>query len=174
MSDDDRLSRFPKRPGGIRRGDGGRLLVGVLMLALAAGAWVFWARFDDAVELAKSMVDIGEEAGKQVIALITNMEKPLGYAIGNSVEVMEAIDTLRGAGPRDLVDLIIELGSDMLSVSGVGTNRKEAKSSIAENLLNRGGFRQLEKLIVAQGGDPAVLENPDLSPISSQIFSRWV
>jgi pyrimidine-nucleoside phosphorylase len=92
------------------------------------------------------------------------MEQPLGYAVGNAIEVKEAIDTLRGSGPQDLVDLIMELGSDMLFISGIVSARKEAKSRIAENLANQKGLNRLVDLITAQGGDPSVLENPDLLP----------
>jgi len=98
------------------------------------------------------------------VAWITGMEQPLGYAVGNAIEVKEAIDTLRGNGPRDLVDLIMELGSDMLFISGIVSSRKEAKSRIAENLANQKGLNRLVDLIVAQGGDPSVLDNPDLLP----------
>ena len=135
-----------------------------IVLDVKSGRGAFTRSYEDAVELAETMVDIGEGAGKQVIATITSMDQPLGYAIGNSVEVMEAIDTLRGEGPQDLVDLIMELGSDMLYVSGVGTTRKEAKSKVAKSLRNRSGLKQLKKLIVAQGGDPTVLENPEMLP----------
>ncbi len=137
-----------------------------IVLDVKSGRGAFTRSYDDAVELAKTMVNIGEGLGKKVIALITSMEQPLGHAIGNSVEVLEAIDTLRGEGPQDLVDLIMELGGDMLYVSGVGANRKEAKSKIAERLRNRGGLQQLKKLIVAQGGDPIVLDNPEMLPQS--------
>jgi pyrimidine-nucleoside phosphorylase len=98
------------------------------------------------------------------VALITGMEQPLGYAVGNAVEVQEAIDTLRGEGPRDLVDLVTELGGDMLYISGAAQTRKEAKSRIKEALFNQGGLHLFEKLIIAQGGNPAVLENPRLLP----------
>jgi pyrimidine-nucleoside phosphorylase len=135
-----------------------------IVLDVKSGRGAFTRSYEDAVALAETMVDIGEGAGKQVIAMITSMEEPLGYAIGNSVEVMEAIDTLRGEGPQDLVDLIMELGSDMLYVSGVGATRKEAKSKVARSLRNRGGLKQLKKLIVAQGGDPTVLDNPEKLP----------
>jgi pyrimidine-nucleoside phosphorylase len=110
------------------------------------------------------MVDIGEGAGRRMVAWITGMEQPLGCAVGNAIEVKEAIDTLRGSGPRDLVDLIMELGSDMLFISGILSSRTKAKSRIAENLANQKALNRLEDWIVAQGGNPSVLDNPDLLP----------
>jgi pyrimidine-nucleoside phosphorylase len=109
-------------------------------------------------------VDIGEGAGRRVVALITGMDQPLGYAIGNAMEVREAIDTLGGNGPGDLTELVTELGSDMLFMSGIVSTRKEAKSIISKNLKNQKGLKRLAELIAAQGGDRTVVDNPDLLP----------
>jgi pyrimidine-nucleoside phosphorylase len=99
-----------------------------------------------------------------VVALITGMEQPLGYAIGNAIEVKEAIETLRGNGPDDLVELVKELGSDMLLVSGVVAAGEQARSIIEKNLANGKGLNRLADLIIAQGGDSAVLDKMDLLP----------
>jgi pyrimidine-nucleoside phosphorylase len=135
-----------------------------IVLDVKSGRGAFTPSYNDAVELAKMMAGIGAGAGKQVAALITDMEQPLGYAIGNTVEVQEAFDTLRGEGPEDLVELVTELGGDMLLISGAAASRKEAKSRIGETLLNRDGLKQFKKLIIAQGGNPDVLDNPQLLP----------
>ena len=135
-----------------------------IVLDVKTGRGAFTPSHADAIELAKTMVDIGAGAGKKVLALITSMEQPLGYAIGNSVEVKEAIDALRGDGPADLVDLVVELGTDMLLVSGIGASRKEARTRIAGNLANENGLNRLRALIISQGGNPAVLDNPELLP----------
>jgi len=135
-----------------------------IVLDVKTGRGSFTKSYETAINLAKTMVDIGEGAGRRMVAWITGMEQPLGYAVGNAIEVKEAIDTLRGNGPKDLVDLIMELGSDMLFISGIVSSRKEAKSRIAENLANQKGLNRLVDLIVAQGGDPSVLDNPDLLP----------
>jgi len=135
-----------------------------IVLDVKTGRGAFIKSYEEAVSLAKTMVDIGEGAGRRMVAWITGMEQPLGYAVGNAIEVKEAIDTLRGSGPQDLVDLVIELGSDMLFISGIVSSRKKAKSRIAENLANQKGLNRLADLIVAQGGDPSLLDNPDLLP----------
>jgi len=135
-----------------------------IVLDVKTGRGAFTKSYEEALNLAKIMVDIGEGAGRRMVAWITGMEQPLGYAVGNAIEVKEAIDTLRGNGPWDLVDLILELGSDMLFISGIVSSRKEAKSRIAENLANQKGLKRLVDLIVAQGGDPSVVDNSDLLP----------
>ncbi|MGD9289098.1 MAG: thymidine phosphorylase [Desulfobacterales bacterium] len=135
-----------------------------VVLDVKTGRGAFTASYEAAVNLAKTMVDIGENAGRRMVAWITGMDQPLGRAVGNALEVKEAIDTLRGDGPRDLVDLILELGGDMLFISGIVPSRKEAKTRITENLANRKGLQRLKDWIAAQGGDPSVVDNPDLLP----------
>jgi pyrimidine-nucleoside phosphorylase len=135
-----------------------------IVLDVKTGRGAFTTSYEKALHLAKTMVDIGEGAGRRMAAWITGMEQPLGYAVGNAVEVSEAIDTLRGRGPGDLVDLIMELGSDMLLISGIVSSRNKAKSRIADNLANQKGLKRLVDLIIAQGGDPSVVDNPNLLP----------
>ena len=135
-----------------------------IVLDVKTGRGAFTTSYGEALNLAKTMVDIGEVAGRRMVAWITAMDQPLGYAVGNAIEVKEAIDTLGGKGPPDLVDLIMALGSDMLFISGIVDSRKEAQSRIAENLANQKGLNRLVDLIVAQGGDPSVVDNPDLLP----------
>jgi pyrimidine-nucleoside phosphorylase len=135
-----------------------------IVLDVKTGHGAFSKSYEDAVGLAKVMVDIGEGAGRRTVAWISSMEQPLGCAVGNAIEVKEAIDTLRGSGPRDLVELVMELGSDMLFISGSAPSREKAKAGIAKNLTNQKGMDRLRKLIVAQGGDPSVLDNPSLLP----------
>ena len=139
-----------------------------IVLDVKTGRGAFTPSYEDALEVAKTMVKIGEGAGRKVVALITGMEQPLGYAVGNAIEVKEAIDTLRGNGPEDLVELVTELGSDMLLVSGVVTAREQGRSIIGENLINDKGLNRLADLIIAQGGDPAVLDKTDLLPQPAQ------
>jgi len=139
-----------------------------IVLDVKTGCGAFTPSYAEALEVAQTMVNIGEGAGRKVIALITGMDQPLGCAVGNAIEVKESIDTLRGHGPADLVELVTELGSDMLLISGVAAGRKEAESIIAENLTNGRGLNRLADLIQAQGGDSAVLDNPGLLPQPAQ------
>ena len=135
-----------------------------IVLDVKTGAGAFMQKYEDAVELAKTMVYIGESAGKKVVALVTGMEQPLGNAIGNAVEIKEAIETLKGNGPRDLVDLVLELGSMMLTVAGIELSPSAARRTLAENIAQEKGLEKLAQLIAAQGGNPEVIDNPDLLP----------
>jgi pyrimidine-nucleoside phosphorylase len=135
-----------------------------IVLDVKTGAGAFMQKFEDAVELAKIMVYIGECAGKKVVALISGMEQPLGYAVGNAIEVKEAIDTLNGSGPQDLVDLVLELGSLMLVVSGTVSSAATGRRLLKKNIAQKKGLKKLAELIKAQGGNPEVIENPDLLP----------
>ena len=135
-----------------------------IVLDVKTGRGAFTTSYEKTLHLAKTMVDIGEGAGRRMVAWITGMDQPLGQAVGNAIEVSEAIDTLRGRGPGDLVDLIMELGSDMLLISGIVSSRNKAKSRIADNLANQKGLKRLVDLIIAQGGDPSVVDNPNLLP----------
>ena len=135
-----------------------------IVLDVKTGRGAFMQKYEDALKLAGTMVEIGEGAGKRVVALISNMEQPLGHAIGNVIEVKEAIDTLGGKGPSDLTELVTELGAEMLLISGIVSARKDAKSVIVQNLQNQRGLEKLAQLITAQGGNRAVVDNPDLLP----------
>ena len=135
-----------------------------IVLDVKTGQGAFMPKYEDALELARTMVNIGEDAGKCVVALVTSMQQPLGCAIGNAIEVVEAIETLAGNGPPDLIALVTELGAEMLMMSGVASTREAAKSIITKNLANRKGLNKLAELIAAQGGDRAVIDHPDLLP----------
>jgi pyrimidine-nucleoside phosphorylase len=135
-----------------------------IVLDIKTGVGAFTQQYEDALKLARTMVDIGESAEKKVVGLITGMEQPLGKAIGNAIEVQEAIDTLNGKGPADLVDLVAELGADMLLISGVASSRDEGINLIKHNIDTKRGLEKLGELIEAQGGNREVIENPGLLP----------
>jgi len=135
-----------------------------IVLDVKIGRGAFVGSYGEAVYLAKTMVDVGARAGRRMAAWITSMDQPLGRAVGNALEVKEAIDTLRGQGPPDLVELITELGSDMLYISDVVSSKEAARSKIAAHLANRRGLDRFADLISAQGGDPSVLSSPELLP----------
>lgn len=144
-----------------------------IVLDVKCGSGAFMKDLASAKELARVMVDIGKAAGRKVAALVTDMDVPLGYAVGNSLEVLEAIDTLSGRGPEDLRTLCLELAAHMLSLAGQGSVdvcRIRAK----EALDSGAALRTLEKLITAQGGDASVIQDPKKLPtaqFSSELIS---
>ena len=135
-----------------------------IILDVKTGSGAFMVKYADALALAEAMVAIGEGAGKRMVAFITSMEEPLGYAIGNAIEVEEAINTLKGEGPEDLEELCIELGANMLLISGVVKDLEEARGKLKEVIQNKMGLEKLKEMVRAQGGDPAVIDDPSLLP----------
>ncbi|SHE87073.1 thymidine phosphorylase [Marinitoga hydrogenitolerans DSM 16785] len=140
-----------------------------IVLDVKTGSGAFMKNIPDAVELAKSMVEIAELNNRKIIALVTNMDQPLGDNIGNSLEVLEAIETLKGKGPKDFTDLCVELGANMLDLSGLYTY-EEAKEILNKNIENGKALDIMKMWIKAQGGDERVVDNPEeILPISEKI-----
>ena len=140
-----------------------------ILLDVKAGDGAFMKTTDDAIELSKIMVDIGEKFGKKVTAVITDMDVPLGYAIGNFTEVWESCEVLKGHGPKDLREISIYLASYMLFMAGIGT-LKECKK-MAENSITSGrAFEKFKEMISAQGGDTSVLEGDNYINKSEVIY----
>ena len=121
---------------------------------------------EDAEILATKMVEIGKRCGRNMAALITNMDIPLGYAIGNSLEVKEAYDVLSGRGPEDLREVCIELAANMVSLS-LGYTYEDAKAKVIGAIETGLARAKFENWIIAQGGDRALAENPQLLPEAS-------
>jgi pyrimidine-nucleoside phosphorylase len=138
--------------------------IDALVLDVKTGSGAFMKNEQDAVFLAELMVETGERMGKQVVALITDMDQPLGYMIGNALEVVEVVEVLRGEGPEDLRQLCIELAGWMLHLGGVSTTVAQGKE-LSKQLIASGKaldkFRQMVKL---QGGDPRVIDDPRKLP----------
>ncbi len=131
-----------------------------ILLDVKTGGGAFMKTLGDAIALAQQMVAIGEAAGKRTVALVTGMDVPLGHAIGNSLEIIEVAQTLRGQGPQDLTKLCLCLAADMLYLSGRGSEAECRK--LAENALTSGAaFQKLAAMVQAQGGDAGVLSNMD-------------
>lgn len=127
-----------------------------ILLDVKVGSGAFNKTYEQAELLAKKMVTIGKQAGRNTTALITDMDAPLGNAIGNSLELMEAIETLRGQGPKDFQELCIALATEMLYLGGIG--EREACKPLAQEALSSGrAFAVLQRLVAAQGGDTACL-----------------
>lgn len=137
-----------------------------IVLDVKTGSGSFMKTKEDSIRLAKTMVSIGKGAGKKVRALITDMDVPLGNAIGNSIEVIEAIETLRGEGPEDLTHLCTALASHMLSLAGYGT-RTECKV-LVENAISTGkALKKLAEMVKAQGGNPEWVYNTQQFPAAA-------
>jgi thymidine phosphorylase len=117
---------------------------------------------DDAFRLARIMVGIGEGMGRKTVALITNMDQPLGNAIGNALEVKEAMDTLNGKGPADLRELCLELGKQMIMLGGKTADEAEAGRMLIHALDSGLAMAKFREFILAQGGNPMQLDNPEL------------
>ncbi|PID82720.1 MAG: thymidine phosphorylase [Clostridiales bacterium] len=134
----------------------------VIVLDVKCGSGAFMKDRESAKKLAKAMINIGESMDKSVSAFITDMSTPLGYAIGNSLEVIEAIETLKGNGPEDLTTLSIEIASEIVRLSKKDLSFEEAKKLVISNLENKNALKKLEDMIYNQGGDVRVIENYDI------------
>ena len=130
-----------------------------ICLDVKIGSGAFCKTIDDARKLAKAMVEIGTHLNRDTKALITDMDQPLGFAIGNILEVKEAVNTLKGNGPKDLVDLCLEAGSVMLVQAKLYNNKKDAYNALNEVLNNGKAFNKLKEFIAYQGGDISYLDD---------------
>lgn len=138
-----------------------------IVLDVKYGSGAFMKTLENAVLLAQAMVDIGAEVGRKTIAVVSNMNEPLGFAIGNALEVKEAIDTLKGNGPIDLETVCVELASQMLCLAGLG-NPEELKNELYERLNNGSAYKKFKEFVTSQGGDVLAVENVELLPSAKQ------
>ncbi|WP_031515164.1 pyrimidine-nucleoside phosphorylase [Desulfofalx alkaliphila] len=135
-----------------------------IVLDVKVGSGAFMRSLEDAFALARTMVEIGNNVGRNTVALVTDMDQPLGFAVGNALEVAEAIDTLKGQGPTDLRTLCLELGAWMITLAGVTKSAAEGKSYLA-NLLDDGtALSKFKEFLAAQGGDVELVEDSELLP----------
>jgi pyrimidine-nucleoside phosphorylase len=143
-----------------------KLAVGLdaLVLDVKVGTGAFMKRQTDARKLAQMMVGIGRRMDKRVQALITDMNQPLGYAVGNALEVMEVSQTLQNAGPTDLTRISLELAARMIFLAKLTTTLDEAREIAQQKLLDGSGYRKFKEVIEAQGGNPQVLDRFELLP----------
>lgn len=135
-----------------------------IVLDVKTGAGAFMKDIDDARDLAKAMVKIGNNVGRQTVAIISDMSQPLGFAIGNALEVKEAIDTLKGEGPKDLEELCLVLGSQMVVLAKKAETIEEARAKLLENMKNGKALEVFKAFLVAQGGDGSVVDDPSKLP----------
>jgi pyrimidine-nucleoside phosphorylase len=128
------------------------------------GDGAFMEREEDAFALARAMVEIGTEVGRNTVALVTDMNEPLGQAVGNALEVREAIEILRGERTGRLLTVCMALGSEMLLLGGACVSIEEGKEKLAQALDSGQGLEKLASMIKAQGGDPRVTEDTGILP----------
>jgi pyrimidine-nucleoside phosphorylase len=141
-----------------------------IVLDVKTGAGAFMKTLEDSRNLARAMVQIGNNVGRQTMAIISDMSQPLGYAIGNALEVKEAIDTLKGEGPEDLTELCLALGSYMVYLAKKANSLEEARQML-ENAIKDGSALETFKLFLAsQGGDASVVDQPEKLPQAKYII----
>ncbi|WP_406686816.1 pyrimidine-nucleoside phosphorylase [Rossellomorea vietnamensis] len=135
-----------------------------IVLDVKTGAGAFMKTLDDSKDLAKAMVNIGNNVGRKTMAVISDMSQPLGYAIGNALEVKEAIDTLKGEGPEDLTELCLTLGSHMVFLAEKASTLEEARALLQKAIDDGSALENFKVFLESQGGDPSVVDEPSKLP----------
>ena len=135
-----------------------------IVLDVKTGSGAFMKELDDSFALARIMVDIGNNMGRDTVAVISDMDQPLGRAVGNALEVIEAIETLQGKGPEDLYELCLSLGSQMLILSKIAKDEKEAREKLIEVVNNGQALEIFKEFITRQGSKGEFIDNPELLP----------
>jgi len=143
-----------------------------IVLDVKCGSGAFMKDIESARELAKIMVLIGNEVGRQVVAVITNMDEPLGNAIGNALEIKEAISTLKGEGPEDFKNICIELATQMIYLA-TGKDEREIREEVKNKLINGEAYNKFKEFIIAQHGDISVIENIELLPSAKNVIELY-
>lgn len=141
-----------------------------ILLDVKFGSGAFMKNLDDAKELGRTMVEIGNALGKDTRAVLTDMEQPLGLAVGNSLEVIEAINTLKGKGPKDFLEICLQSGSIMLVQAKVAKDEVEARKMLEEVIANGKAFEKLVDMIREQGGDISYILDPSKFEVSKHII----
>ena len=132
-----------------------------IVLDVTVGEGAFMKTPEEAKRLAQTMVNIGNLAGRKTMAVISDMSEPLGFAIGNSLEIVEAIDALHGNGPQDLMELVYTLGGQMLLLAKRASTMEEAKGLMEEKIQDGSAFEKFKEMVANQGGDVSYIEQPE-------------
>ncbi len=135
-----------------------------LVLDIKRGSGSFLPSLERGLELAQSMIALGAAHDCPVVALVTAMDRPLGRACGNALELEEAIHALKGEGPADLMDVIYALGAEMMLLGGIASNRAAARVRLSRAIASGAAAEKFQEVIEAQGGNPAVVDDPALLP----------
>lgn len=130
-----------------------------IVIDVTVGKGAFMKTREDAQKLAEQMIRIGNLAGREVRCILTPMDQPLGYAVGNSLEVIEAINFLKGDMPKDLKEVVLELGANMIQLAGKGDNLEENRLKMIENIENGSAYNKFKEMVQNQGGDVSYLED---------------
>ena len=144
-----------------------------IVLDVTVGSGAFMKNIENATKLAKEMIEIGKLAKKETVCVLTNMDEPLGYAVGNNLEVIEAINFLNKNMPNDLKEVVLELGAYMIKLAGRGKNIQENKEKMIENIENGKAFDKFLELIKNQGGDISYIKNTDKFEKAKYIVSVY-
>ncbi|MBC7324034.1 MAG: pyrimidine-nucleoside phosphorylase, partial [Moorella sp. (in: Bacteria)] len=139
-----------------------------VVLDVKVGAGAFLPRREDARALARTMAAIGRQLGRTTVCFLTDMEQPLGRAVGNALEVREAITALKGEGPGDLEELCLALGAQMLVLAKKAAGIDQARQKLTTLLKNGGALRKFQEMVAAQGGNPEVVENTELLKVAGR------
>ena len=140
-----------------------------IVLDVKTGDGAFMKTLEDSIALAKAMVSIGKLAGRKMTAVISEMDQPLGNAVGNALEVKEAIETLKGNGPADLVELVLTLGSHMVLAAEKANSLEEAREKLELSLKDGSAFETFKKFVVAQGGSEEEVLHPEKLPAAKYV-----
>jgi len=140
-----------------------------LVLDVKWGSGAFMKTRDEARELARTMVAIGDRMGRGMTAILTDMNQPLGCTAGNSVEVLETVEALHGEGPEDLMEVTLTLSAEMLVLTGRADSAVDARSQLEAKIASGEAFEKLKAMVVRQGGDASVLDNTAILPLADQI-----
>ena len=141
-----------------------------ILLDVKCGKGAFMKTYEDAKRLATEMVNIGKNLKKDVKAEITDMNQPLGKAVGNNLEIKEVIETLKGNGPKDLVEICLSSGAILLQQAKIFTDRDEARKALEENIKNGKAFEKFKEFVKAQGGDVEYIDHPEKFPVSKNLI----
>jgi pyrimidine-nucleoside phosphorylase len=146
----------------------------LIILDVKCGRGAFMETLEEAQLLAQTMADVGKRLKRPVSAVVTDMEQPLGNAVGHTLEVIEAVETLKGGGPLDFRELCLSLGSLALVTAGKSRSEAEARKTLEELIKNGKALENFRRLIVAQGGNPDIIEKPELMPTAKHQFEFLV
>ncbi|WP_208589447.1 pyrimidine-nucleoside phosphorylase [Gracilibacillus suaedae] len=141
-----------------------------IVLDVKTGSGAFMKNLDDAKDLAKAMVDIGNGAGRETIAVISDMNQPLGFAVGNALEIKEAIDTLQGKGPKDLYELCLTLGSQMVYLARQADSIEEARHKLEDAIASGKALEKFKTFVSSQDGDASVVDDPSKLPQAKYVI----